>query len=57
MKFKILILAMSAFINFGYAKSSTEKLGDILQIAVPTYAYGLSIYNDDYRIGWGGAER
>ncbi|SFV59108.1 Membrane-associated phospholipid phosphatase [hydrothermal vent metagenome] len=30
-----------------YAKSNTEKLGDILQIAIPSTAYATTLYLDD----------
>jgi len=30
-----------------YAKSNTEKIGDILSVAIPVVAYGTSLYLDD----------
>ncbi|MDL0089664.1 hypothetical protein [Campylobacter gastrosuis] len=43
---KKLILTLFAFVNFSSA-NDTEKVGDIVQIVVPAYAYALSAYNDD----------
>ncbi|SFV70309.1 Membrane-associated phospholipid phosphatase [hydrothermal vent metagenome] len=33
--------------NSLYAKSNTQKLGDILQLAVPIGTYGTTLYLDD----------
>lgn len=43
---KKLILALFVFVNLSSA-NDTEKVGDIVQIAVPAYAYALSAYNSD----------
>ena len=45
---KIITLSISILLSTTlYAKSDTEKLGDILQIAVPLGAYGITLYLDD----------
>jgi len=45
---KIITLIISMLLSSSlYAKSNTEKLGDILQIAVPLSAYGTTVYLDD----------
>jgi len=45
---KIITLSISMLLSSSlYAKSNTEKLGDILQLAVPISAYGTTLYLDD----------
>ena len=48
MKKIYIALTMIFGINYlAYAKNTTESIGDILAIAVPTVAYGTSLYLDD----------
>jgi len=46
-KFTILIVILLAMNNVIYAKSTTEIVGDVLQILIPAGAYGTSLYLSD----------
>ena len=46
MKKYILLVLMS--VSLLHAKNSREQLGDILQLAVPLYAYGLTVAKEDH---------
>lgn len=46
-KFTILVAILLGVSNLVYAKSTTETVGDVLQILIPAGAYGTSLYLDD----------
>lgn len=46
-KFTISVVILLGMSNLVYAKSMTESIGDILSIAIPTGAYGTSLYLGD----------
>jgi len=46
-KFAISVVILLEISSFVYAKSATESIGDVLQIAIPAGAYGTSLYLGD----------
>ncbi len=46
-KFTISVAILLGMSSFVYAKSTTESIGDALSIAIPTAAYGTSLYLGD----------
>ncbi len=44
----LLLVLLTSIVSFAQGtKSNSEKLGDLFLVLVPTYAYGITYYNDD----------
>lgn len=50
--FLIFVLFSNLSANIFDDKEQARKTGDIVQIAVPLYAFGLLFYNDDFKDGF-----